>query len=365
MEVVKAEEVIDDVCDDKTIYQFTIELIEVKKILISVFNIHTGITFKTYISEEDEWFKSNIYIFHGDCNKALTILTNSLVKNIENLPHVEKESNDELIITIQYEDDMFPFHLSINIPKFVSKNGPLEDRVNSLEYQVRKLKDQLKKVKLNKDKMPIVNDEIYDSLNNVIYKGEIKNGKPHGKGIRYCNDSMEILYEGEFKDGYYDGEGTLYHYSGGAESASIKHNSIYDKGSFCKGLKHGSINQYNMDGVLICKIEFTEGLMNGIYRTYFPNGQQSSEINYIDGKEEGLKVTKEEITGKVRTKHLYKNGLQEGVQQSWNGFGLNDTYWMQLEWEMVKDKNHGYHRQYDNLGTIISEQKFKDGRKIS
>ena len=249
MEVVKAEEVIDDVCDEKTIYQFTVELIEVKKILISVFNIHTGVTFKTYINEENEWFKSNIYIFHGDYSKALTILTNSLLKNIENLPHVEKENNDELIITINYEDDMFPFQLSINIPRFVSKNGPLEDRINSLEYQINKLKDMCKEVKEEKktvddddDEEDIFpTDEIYDSLKNLIYKGEVKNGKPHGFGIRYCNDSMGILYEGEFKDGYYGGKGKLYHYGCGAGSGGIKwYTRLYD-GIFRKGMLHGTI----------------------------------------------------------------------------------------------------------------------------
>ena len=60
MEVLKATPV-DDLSDDET-YQFTVELMELEKIMISVFNTQTGITFKTYIDKDGEWFKSNIYI---------------------------------------------------------------------------------------------------------------------------------------------------------------------------------------------------------------------------------------------------------------------------------------------------------------
>ena len=154
MEVVKAEPVIeslDDSTDDETLYQYTVELIEINKLLLSVFNVQTGITFKTYIHKDDEWVKSNIYIFHGDFNKAVTILQNSLLRDLSSLPHTEKEKNEELMVTIKYEDDMYPFQLQISVPKFISKNGPLDDRINALEYQVTKLKKKLKVVRGDTD----------------------------------------------------------------------------------------------------------------------------------------------------------------------------------------------------------------------
>ena len=259
MEVVKAEPIIDDSSDDETLYQYTIELIEIDKLLLSVFNVQTGITFKTYIHKDDEWFKSNIYIFHGDFNKAVTILQNSLLRNLPILPHTEKEKNEELIITINYEDDMYPFQLQISVPKFISKNGPLDDRINALEYQVTKLKKKLKvvrgdtdwirlglrcaiqpKSKSNTDTIESV--QLYNSAGNLVYKGEIKGGRPHGKGKKYCDDSELVLYEGEFKDGYYDGEGTLYGYGGGSQcNGKVR---CYYKGTFYIGLMHGKIEQY-------------------------------------------------------------------------------------------------------------------------
>ena len=48
-----------------------------------------------------------------------------------------------LQITINYADDIYPFELKLDIQKHVSENGELDDRINSLEYQVRVLKEKL------------------------------------------------------------------------------------------------------------------------------------------------------------------------------------------------------------------------------
>ena len=116
--------------------------------------------------------------------------------------------------------------------------------------------------------------QIYGLLGNLIYEGDIKDGKPHGKGIRYCDDSGEPLYEGEFKHGLYDGEGTLYGYSGGSQCNGHKAGSYY-RGTFSKGMKHGKIihryigensNTYYM-------FDYKMGVMDGEYITIQDNKQ--------------------------------------------------------------------------------------------
>ena len=59
MSVIKAERVIDFI-GDETLYNFKVEIIEIEKVMVSVFNTQTGVTYKTYINKCDEWFKSNI-----------------------------------------------------------------------------------------------------------------------------------------------------------------------------------------------------------------------------------------------------------------------------------------------------------------
>jgi len=190
MEVVKAIPVeilsVDDLTDGEETYQFTVELMEIEKIMISVFNTQTGITFKTYIDKEGEWFKSNIYIFHADFSKALTILKDSLLNNVPILPHNEKEIKGILTIAINYEDAMYPFQLTIDIPKYVSKNGPLEDRIVSLEYQVNKLKQTPSKKKQVSDEEQVSDGE------QVLEEKEIY----HQKVIDYCIEK-EIIKQDE------------------------------------------------------------------------------------------------------------------------------------------------------------------------
>ena len=76
MEVVKAEQV-DNLILDDTLYHFTVELMDVKKVLVSVFNTQTGITYKSIITIDDKWYTSNIYIFRGVFNYVFKILTDS------------------------------------------------------------------------------------------------------------------------------------------------------------------------------------------------------------------------------------------------------------------------------------------------
>ena len=95
-------------------------------------------------------------------------------------------------------------------------------------------------------------DKIYNDMGILIYKGEIKDGKPHGIGIQYCQDSDLILYEGEFKDGYRDGNGTLYWYNGGNFSGgsdgdlNTGENTIF-VGGFKRGLFDGNIKMILTD----------------------------------------------------------------------------------------------------------------------
>ena len=232
--------------DDESLYQCLVELIEINKMMIQIFNVQTGITYKTYLEESSEWFKSNIYIFQGDFTKALNILKSSLINEDKKLPYLVEENRDSLKITIIYKCDMYPFELIVNVPKFVSKHGELDDKVSVLEYQIKRLKHKVKLLETHKSSTTSdTTDEIYNLLGKLIYKGELKDGKPHGQGIRYCDDSELPLYEGEFKNGLYDGKGKLYAYGGGGQCNGQKSSSYY-KGDFCKGLKHGKVMHKNI-----------------------------------------------------------------------------------------------------------------------
>lgn len=238
MEIVKAQPI--DNNEDESKYNITIDLIEVSKLLITIFNTEKGNTYKKYIEKDSEWFKSNIYAFGGIIGKLQNILNKSLVIGDDTLPYKLEEGNEELFLNINHLHELLPFELSLQIPRVFS-DCKLEDRIISLEYQIQRLKSKLNDMKVSK-KGKSNEDGIYNAMGILIYKGEMKDGKPHGIGIQYCQDSELILYKGEFKDGYRDGQGTLYRYDGGdfsGGSDGVKNEYV---GGFKRGLFHGEIN---------------------------------------------------------------------------------------------------------------------------
>jgi len=350
MEVVKAIPVeilsVDDLTDGEETYQFTVELMEIEKIMISVFNTQTGITFKTYIDKEGEWFKSNIYIFHADFSKALTILKDSLLNNVPILPHNEKEIKGILTIAINYEDAMYPFQLTIDIPKYVSKNGPLEDRIVSLEYQVNKLKQtQIKKKQ--------VSEEVYNEVGNLIYKGEMKGGKRHGKGIEYSpNIKGSVIYEGEFVDGYYEGEGVFnLVFNLVSSNSPIKEQNSYT-GTFKNGVYHGLI-KHMVNDFKKSEINYKNGIQHGSFKSYNEQGYVTVDSNYKDGKLEGLSTS---YAGGSQTKAPWKT--QEIPYKNGKINGLVTTYRSdatQTKHTEINYKNgiiDGEYIQYDMWGII-------------
>ena len=356
MEVVKAIPVeilsVDDLTDGEETYQFTVELI-LNLIMISVFNTQTGITFKTNIDKEGEWFKSNIYIFHADFSKALTILKDSLLNNVPILPHNEKEIKDILTIKINYDDAMYPFQLTIDIPKYVSKNGPLEDRIVSLEYQVNKLKQtQIKKKQ--------VSEEVYNEVGNLIYKGEIKDGKRHGKGIEYSpNIKRAVIYEGEFVDGYYEGEGVFnLVFNLVSSNSPIKEQNSYT-GTFKNGVYHGLI-KHMVNDFKKQEINYKNGIQHGSFKSYNEQGYVTVDSNYKDGKLEGLSTSYAgggtQTKAPWKTQEIpYKNGIIDGLVTTYRSDATQTKApwtWKHTEINYKNGIIDGEFIQYDTWGRI-------------
>ena len=69
---------------------------------------------------------------------------------------------------------------------------------------------------------------------NWVYVGEVKNGKPHGKGKRSWGDKI-TKYEGQFLNGKEDGYGKL----------TINNGEVdFYEGNFKKGRFHGKGTYY-------------------------------------------------------------------------------------------------------------------------
>tara|TARA_Y100000389_G_scaffold28862_1_gene24630 strand:- start:466 stop:1386 length:921 start_codon:yes stop_codon:yes gene_type:complete len=276
MSVIKAERVVDFI-GDETLYHFKVEIIEIEKVMVSVFNTQTGVTYKTYINKCDDWFKSNIYIFTGDFRKVFSILNESLIENKETLPHKEYEEHDMIKIIINYEHELYPFELELPIKKYVSENGVLDDRINSLEYQVHVLKNMLS----SKTSIHSSDGKIYNEVGNLIYEGEMKDGKRHGEGIEYCPTTGDKLRKGTFKDGYYNGTVIRYNHDW-FDKCCIEEESEYKQGK-----KHGFHKHYAArkcgDAYLYTTANYYRGIMHGESINYDEIGNINITVMYNMG----------------------------------------------------------------------------------
>lgn len=285
MEIVEATAVDNSFDDDKT-YKISLDMVQVDRIFINIFNTRSGFSFKTFIDKDSEWYKSNIYIYRDDFSQLYNILDKSLVQNDESLKYVLNEEKEKICLKISYNNDMFPFEIVIDIPRYISEKGELEDRINSLEYQVERLRSKIKSKSLKvNDKMVDDIGEIYNIYGHLVYKGQMKEGKPHGKGIKYFEDSEIIQYEGEFKNGLYDGYGVLANHGYGDTTNGNKPVCAHHKGYFIKGLKHGEIvNDDSLNGKEYNNYKM--GLRDGLQKSVNNNGSINTHY-YKDGVREG------------------------------------------------------------------------------
>jgi len=288
MEVVQAQPINNNMeDDDDETFKISVDLVQVDRIYINIFNTKSGISFKTFIDKDSEWYNDNIYIYRDDFTQLYSILKKSLIENDKDLNYQINENKDKIILKISYNNDMFPFNLDIEVPRYISEKGELEDRINSLEYQVGRLRNKLnnKTVKINGEKVTDVG-EIYNHYGHLVYKGQMKDGKPHGKGIKYFEDCELILYEGEFKNGLYDGYGVLAYHGNGDTTNGNKPCSGTHKGYFSKGLKHGEIvNDDNPSGIKYY-YNYKMGIQHGENKIINKDGM-TTITNYKGGKQYG------------------------------------------------------------------------------
>lgn len=288
MEVIQAQPINNNMGDeDDETFKISVDLVQVDRIYINIFNTKSGISFKTFIDKDSEWYNDNIYIYRDDFAQLYSILKKSLIENDKDLNYLINEKKEKIILKISYNNDMFPFNLDIEVPRYISEKGELEDRINSLEYQVERLRSKLnnKTIKINGEKITDVG-EIYNHYGHLVYKGQMKDGKPHGEGIKYFEDADIIQYEGEFKNGLYDGYGILKNNGFGDTLNGRIPCSGTNRGQFIKGLMNGEIiNDDNPNGIKYY-YNYKMGIQHGENKTINKDGSVHTG-NYKDGKQYG------------------------------------------------------------------------------
>lgn len=163
---------------------------------------------------------------------------------------------------------------------------------------------------------------LVDEQKKVVYRGQIADGLPSGRGRQFQPPDETLVYEGDFSGGRYDGLGKLYQdgalvYEGefreGRFSGSgtlYRDGEIHYQGQFAHGLYSGSGSLFQK-GDLSYRGGFLEGLYHGEGVLYGADGSAVYAGGFAYGKFEG-EGTAFDPSGRPVYQGGFRNGLYDG-----------------------------------------------------
>ena len=168
---------------DEQVYKYTIDMIDINTILFSIMNTDTGINYKLHIKKNSEWCKENLYKTQNDFSQLYQMLNDCVLNDSSMFKYELKEETDHIDFKMEMKNDtkFFKLDLEFKLERHISDNGIIDDRLNSIEYQLNKIRGK------NND-----NDKIKELENKVNILSDMVNMM----GPKYVRDSIgdEIRY---------------------------------------------------------------------------------------------------------------------------------------------------------------------------
>lgn len=170
-----------------------------------------------------------------------------------------------------------------------------------------------------------------------------KSGELHGLNVSYYKDNIKEI--GHWKDGKQNGFFQLYTEEG----------ILVDDANFKEGERDGLTEQFYSDtGKLRVSGNYKNGVLDGEFKAYYPNGNLQGEVNYKNGEMNG--EFKEYHENKnIRLSGNYKNSLQEGEWKSYLEDGTLETIVNYKDGEL-----NGLKEDFYKNGNVWTRQEFKN-----
>ena len=170
-----------------------------------------------------------------------------------------------------------------------------------------------------------------------------KNGELDGLNVIYYKDNIKEI--GHWKDGKQNGLFQLYTEEG----------ILVDDANFKEGERDGLTKQFYSDtGKLRVSGNYKNGVLDGEFKAYYPNGNLQGEVNYKNGEMNG--EFKEYHENKnIRLSGSYKNSLQDGEWKSYLEDGTLETIVNYKDGEL-----NGLKEDFYKNGNVWTRQEFKN-----
>jgi antitoxin component YwqK of YwqJK toxin-antitoxin module/Tfp pilus assembly protein PilF len=211
-----------------------------------------------------------------------------------------------------------------------------------------------------------------DSTYTSFYYGGVKNTEGHYKsgnksGVWKVYDEDGKLYSTTtYVNDIKDGQQVYYFPNGNKDAVSIYKDDQLDsvfykydqEGTLVYQtiFKDGNAREYTYlgkDGKLVPPIPLA--IVNGVLKSYYPNGKVSRECYYSDGRKNGLD-NMYYSNGQVRSVDSTVFGISEGIYKEYYQDGK-----LKSEYHCEIDKANGICREYDDKGILKKEILYDNG----
>ena len=170
-----------------------------------------------------------------------------------------------------------------------------------------------------------------------------KNGELDGLNVVYYKNNIKEI--GHWKDGKQNGLFQMYTEDG----------ILIDSGTFKNGERDGLTEQfYNDTGKLRVSANYKNGVLDGEFKAYYPNGNLQGEVIYKNGEMNGEYKEYNENKS-IRLSGNYKNNLQDGEWKSYLEDGTLESIVNYKDGEL-----NGLKEDYYKNGNVWIRQEFKN-----
>ena len=216
--------------------------------------------------------------------------------------------------------------------------------------------------------LPAIEKE--EQLKNINGKLCDEDGKLFTGRTKSASEEYTDIYS--YKDGELDGLNVVYyknnikeigHWKAGKQNGLFQMYTedgvLIDNANFKDGERDGVTEQfYNDTGKLRVSANYKNGVLEGEFKAYYPNGNLQGEVNYVNGEMNGDFKEYHE-NKKIRLSGSYKNSLQEGEWKSYLEDGTLESIINYKAGEL-----HGLKEDYYKNGNPQLKAKIKNGQTI-
>jgi len=208
---------------------------------------------------------------------------------------------------------------------FVLLTLTIYSQINTAEYQLKKGEsimyfDTDWNIISNKNNAEFY--RIYKPGPNNTSRGLSTNYYKSGKVQSIFDHAIYIDLNDNFK-WLYDGKAIYYYETGEKEKEEFRtngvneglHKTFYKSGklkvvkNYEKGVLQGEYNTFHESGANHIKYNYIDGIIEGDWIAYYESGAKEQTVEYVNGKEEGL-LKDYKISGKLNFVQKYENGLK-------------------------------------------------------